>query len=166
MEKSINKYKLKQHIFFTSSSQETQKAASLFAEKLLRTKERNKAIVIGLQGELGSGKTTFVQGFAKGLGITEKVLSPTFVIIKSYKIPDTRHKVRNFYHIDCYRIAKPKEILELGWKHMVADPANIIVVEWSERIKSILPKGSIIIDFQTRDKNKRKLHFVRGYGKI
>lgn len=162
----MNKDRTKQSTIITTTPQQTQKVGFSVARDFLSAKGHNKAIIIGLQGDLGSGKTTFIQGFAKGLGIAEKVLSPTFVIIKPYKIPDTRNKLRNFYHIDCYRIAKAREILELGWKDMIGDPANIVVVEWSERIKSILPKDAIIIDFQTRDKNKRQLHFVRGYGKI
>jgi len=162
----MNKDRTKQSTVITTTPQQTQKVAFSMAREFLSAKGHNKAIIIGLRGELGSGKTTFIQGFAKGLGIKEKVLSPTFVIIKPYKIPDIRYKLQNLYHVDCYRIDKAKEIFELGWKDMIADPANIVVVEWSERIKSILPTDSIILDFQTIDKNKRQLHFVKGYGKV
>ena len=134
--------------------------ASLFAKEFLEAREKTNATVIGCQGDLGSGKTTFIQGFAKGLDIAEKVLSPTFVIIRKYKIPDTKYKIQNFYHVDAYRIDKPKEILELGWKDIIMDPTNIVVVEWADRIKSILPKDAIIIDFQTIGKKKRKIQFM------
>jgi tRNA threonylcarbamoyladenosine biosynthesis protein TsaE len=104
-----------------------------------------------LYGELGSGKTTFVQGFARGLGIQEKVLSPTFVIMKSYPIPRAQ---RMFYHIDCYRIKDEQNLLALGWKEIVSDPRNLVLIEWPERIQNILPKDAISISFETIKSSK------------
>ena len=111
-------------------------------------------VVFGLQGELGSGKTTFVQGFAKSLGIKEKVLSPTFLIVKRFAIPNTE---RFLYHIDCYRVENSKELLQLGWKDIVQDPKNIVLVEWAERIKEILPKDIRMIEFLHEGQNKRTI---------
>ena len=120
-----------------------------------RGKERKEATVIGLTGDLGSGKTAFAQGFAKALGVKEKITSPTFVIEKRYK---TRNKNRkNLIHIDAYRIKDPKEILDLGWEEIAGDPKNIIIVEWAERIKKILPKKHIQINFEHMDGNKRRI---------
>jgi len=85
----------------TSNSNQTKKLGEKFAKEILK---KGVNVVIGLQGELGSGKTTFIQGFAKGLGIKEKILSPTFIIYKSYPLPTTNYKL--FYHFDCYRIQK------------------------------------------------------------
>ena len=88
----------------TSSSVQTKKLGEKFAREILKNKPKKKAFVIGLEGKLGAGKTCFLQGFAKGLRVKEKILSPTFVILKKFRIKD-----KNFYHIDCYRIQKPKE---------------------------------------------------------
>ena len=133
-------------VFTTSSSTQTKKFAEKFAG---RVKNHEKALVIGLQGDLGSGKTTFVQGFAKGFGVKEKVLSPTFVIMKKYG---------TLYHIDCYRLENSKELLELGWDKIMSDPQNIILIEWPERVKDILPAEVIMVRFKTISQNKREIH--------
>lgn len=148
----------------TDNSFQTKKLGESFAKKILRTQLKNKAQVLELIGDLGSGKTTFLQGFAKGLGIKDKILSPTFVIMKKFKISRNSHKSRNspkafraFYHIDCYRIKKPKEFLDLGFKEIISNPKNIIAIEWSDQIKKILPKNTLIIKFDFIDENKRKI---------
>lgn len=141
----------------TNDSSQTKKLGKSLAKKIIKAK-RNRALVFGLKGDLGGGKTTFLQGFGKGLGIKQRVLSPTFVIMKKYKLPNCPiAQLSNFYHIDCYRIQKPKEILDLGFKQIVSDPKNIVAVEWAERIKKILPQNTIWIKFEFIDKNKRKI---------
>ena len=136
------------------------------AREILKSPPKKQAVIIGLIGDLGGGKTTFLKGFARGLGVKDKILSPTFVIMRSFKIPRRRinslrgrHDLRfkNFYHIDCYRIKKPKEILELGFKEIIANPQNIVCIEWADRIKKLLPKNSLILKFFFIDKNKRKI---------
>lgn len=125
-----------------------------------------QALVLGLEGDLGGGKTTFLQGFAKGLGIKQRITSPTFIILKKFKIPrksgippDARNNLnfKVFYHIDCYRIEKPKDLLQLGFKKIVSNPENIIAIEWAGRIRKILPKDALIIKFKFVSKNKRKI---------
>jgi len=133
----------------TKSSIDTEKEGFIFSKKILKNK---KPIIIALKGEIGGGKTTFVKGLARGLGIKEEVNSPTFVIFKIYK---SIHG--NLYHFDCYRIKKPKEILRLGFKDIISDKNNIIVIEWSENIEKIIPKNSIILNFEFIDKNKRRI---------
>ena len=138
----------------TKSSRETQKAGERLAKKIIKSPASGRAFIIGLEGDLGGGKTTFLQGFARGLGVGEKVNSPTFVIMKKYKIkkngPEKNKKIRleNFYHIDCYRINKPKEILELGFKDAASDPKNIIALEWANLIRKIVPRDSLWITFK------------------
>jgi tRNA threonylcarbamoyladenosine biosynthesis protein TsaE len=100
---------------------ETQRLAMALAQKILKSKPKKAGFVLALEGELGAGKTTFLQGFAKGLGIKEKILSPTFVIMRRYGIRNTKYGILNFYHIDCYRIQKPKEILDLGVKEIISN---------------------------------------------
>jgi len=133
------------------------------AQEILKRPLDKKAIVIGLIGDLGGGKTTFLQGFAKGLRIKNKILSPTFVLMKKFKIRENSHsnsyKFATFYHLDCYRIKKPKEILGIGFEEIIKNPHNIVVIEWADRIKKILPKESLIIRFKFINQNTRKILF-------
>ncbi|MEK9173051.1 MAG: tRNA (adenosine(37)-N6)-threonylcarbamoyltransferase complex ATPase subunit type 1 TsaE [Patescibacteria group bacterium] len=103
------------------------------------------ALILALKGDLGAGKTTFVQGFLRGLGVRGRVNSPTFVLMKRFKLRDSRFT--NAYHIDCYRVKKSAELSSLGLKEIFSDPKNIVLVEWPERIKNILPKSSINLVF-------------------
>lgn len=131
------------------SEAQTKKLAGLLAKEIIKKPLETKwAIIIGLEGELGSGKTRFVQGFAKGLGIRQRLTSPTFVLIKKYG---------NLYHIDCYRLNNPKELLDLDFKEIIANPKNIVLIEWAEKVRKILPKDVIWIKFEIIDKNKRKI---------
>ena len=145
------------------------------AQEFLASARPSKgALVIGLEGDLGGGKTTFVQGFAKGLGIKEKILSPTFVILRRFRIPKKfqvsrfppatlersdggRGRFHEFYHIDCYRIEKPQELLDLGFKEIVSDPKNILIIEWAEKVKKILPKDTITLKFEFINEKTRKI---------
>ena len=144
-------------LYTSKSYKQTQKLGENFAKKILKLPSSNTAVVLGLQGNLGGGKTTFLQGFAKGLGVKEKILSPTFVIQKRFKIKDSRFK--NFYHIDCYRLKNEKDILELGWKEIISNPENIVAIEWPERVKRILPKKMIFVGFNFIDEKKREIKF-------
>lgn len=134
--------------FLTTSPGQTKRMGKGLAKEILKKGPRKKAWVIGLVGDLGGGKTTFLQGFAKGLGVREKILSPTFILMRRFK---------NFYHIDCYRIKKSQEILALGFKEIISNPKNIVVIEWAERVRRIMPKGAIWINFEFRDKKTRKI---------
>ena len=136
--------------FTTTSYKQTQKLGEKLAKEILNMPKQKMAVVLGLSGNLGGGKTTFLQGFAKGLGVKEKILSPTFVIMKKFK---------NFYHFDCYRFNKPEEILELGFKDIISNPENIVAIEWPEKVKKVLPKNTIKINFKFIDKNKREITF-------
>ncbi len=142
--------------YISSSSAQTKKFGERIAKQILKKRPKT-AFVIGLEGELGGGKTTFLQGFAKGLGIKEKILSPTFVIIKRFKIENCKLKIENLYHIDCYRIQKAKELLDIGFKKIISGPQNIVVVEWADRVKKIMPKNTIWIRFKFINEKTRKI---------
>ena len=86
--------------YITKSSAETKKIGEKTAEEILKRKLQKTAFVIGLKGELGGGKTTFLQGFAKGLMIKEKILSPTFVIIKRYKLKNLQTKFSKYSNME------------------------------------------------------------------
>lgn len=142
-------------VYITNDPSQTKKMGEILAKEILKTKQQESAFVLGLEGDLGGGKTTFLQGFARGLGIKEKILSPTFIIMRKFQIPKSRFK--NLYHIDCYRIKKTKEILELGFKKVISQPQNIITIEWADRIRKILPKYILILKFKFIKKNKREI---------
>jgi len=140
--------------FITNSAKATQKLAVKLIKDLAR-KKTNGALVLGLVGELGAGKTTFIQGLAESLKIKERILSPTFVIMKRFAIGDK--PFANLYHIDCYRIESPRELSALGFKEIIKDSKNLIVIEWAEKIKKILPKETLWIKFDHLGENKRKI---------
>lgn len=102
----------------------------------------NKATVVALQGDLGAGKTYFVQNVGRMMGVKEHITSPTFVIMNIYDIEPTWHKFKKFIHIDAYRIEKKEELLNLGWEKLLDDSENIIFVEWPERVEGLIPKES------------------------
>src|SRR3989338_6714314 len=131
----------------TRNGEETKKLGKILAREVLKEKKTKRATVISLEGELGSGKTTFTQGFAKGLGIKENPRSPTFVIMRIYSVRRKAYGVRQFIHIDAYRL-KSKGFKVLNWRDFIRDPKNIILVEWGDKIKNILPKNAMRIIFK------------------
>jgi tRNA threonylcarbamoyladenosine biosynthesis protein TsaE len=137
--------------FFTKNEKETIKLAQILAKEILKTPKRIKtALVIGLEGNLGAGKTTFIQAFAKGTGIKSRLTSPTFVLMKKYN---------NLYHLDCYRIKDSQDVLALDFKEIISEPKNIVLIEWAEKIKRILPKDKIWIKFKILGKSQRLITF-------
>ena len=116
---------------------------------------------IALSGELGSGKTTFVQGLAKGFGITGRIISPTFIIVRKYPIAskDKSLKFKDFYHVDLYRLEGEleKEVFNLGLAYVWTEPENIIVIEWAEKIQGLIPSGATWIKFESVGEDERKI---------
>ena len=123
-------------IYRSSSSNETKKLGREFGLKVAKSKLKNRALVIALEGDLGTGKTTFVQGLLKGLGVRTRALSPTFIIFRRFRLK--RSHFASFYHIDCYRLKGPTELLTLGLREIISHPRNIVVVEWARKIQRIL----------------------------
>lgn len=113
----------------------------------------NKGGMIALSGDLGSGKTTFAQGLAKGLGIKDKVISPTFILIRQYKIPKSSMFL---YHIDLYRISEKQNLQNLGLQEII-DSKNIILIEWADKIRDLLPKNTLYISFEKISEFGRKI---------
>jgi tRNA threonylcarbamoyladenosine biosynthesis protein TsaE len=137
----------------TKTYRETQSEGIKLAGKL------NQGGVVSLYGNLGSGKTTFVQGLAKGLGIKQKIISPTFIIVRKYNvsIKNKVSSIKYFYHIDLYRIEDEKDIEGLGLKEILNDPENIVAIEWPEKIEKILPKDRTDIHFEYIGNNQRQI---------
>ncbi len=119
--------------------------------------------MIALEGELGTGKTTFTKAFLKTLGVRESVTSPTFILFRPYVLPSTHLRATSYalaYHLDCYRLEDPKELLKLGLKEMIANPKHIVIIEWAERVKKFLPKSAIWIQIaHGTKKSERKVSF-------
>lgn len=147
--------------YLSQSSWQTKILGKKLAQAILISRPRQKkAFVIALQGELGGGKTTFLQGFAKGLGTKEKILSPTFVILKKFQIPKQKKQqviFNLFYHLDCYRIQKSKEVLDLNFREIAGDKRNIIAIEWPEKIKNLIPENGVWVRFRFKNKEKRNI---------
>lgn len=120
------------------------------------------ATVVGLYGDLGAGKTTFVQTLAKRLGITEHVTSPTFVIQKVYALK--RGKYSHLIHIDAYRLESSSELRALGWDELLKDPHNLIVVEWANLIEDILPEGAHKISLSVPEDATEGVRLISYYG--
>ena len=111
----------------------------------------SKSIVL-LNGDLGSGKTTFSQGFARGLEIKDHVGSPTFKIVSEYI-----GNPHNLYHVDCYRLKGSKDFLNFGGENLLIPEDGVTLIEWAEIIEDIIPDNSINISFERikNDPNKR-----------
>ena len=158
--------------YLTISPNQTKKLGETLAKEILKTQPKKLAQILGLEGDLGGGKTTFLQGLARGLGIKQKILSPTFILMRKYQLTTNNKQLTTknrrlrvvscklksyFYHIDCYRIKKPKEILDLGFREIISNPKNIVAIEWSDHVRKIIPEDSLIIKFELANKNKRKI---------
>lgn len=116
----------------------------------------DSAMVLALSGDLGAGKTTFAQGIARALGVEEQVTSPTFVIEKIYQLEG--QKFSHLIHIDAYRLDDPHELEVLGWKEIIADPANLIVVEWPEKVAGLIPADTMRISFKGNGDNREIIY--------
>lgn len=126
----------------STSAEQTKKIAGDLAKSVSKM-PAGKSIIIALQGNLGAGKTTFTQGFIKKLLPKARVKSPTFLLIKHYP-----RRGRDIYHIDCYRIKGPADLKFFDIKEIVSNQKNIVLIEWAERIKRILPKRRINIELK------------------
>ncbi len=137
--------------------QETNKIAKLFADKILQNKISG-ALVVGLSGDLGTGKTAFTKALAKHLGIREKVDSPTFVIMRKYNLKNQKHKA--LLHFDAYRLKDEKELLNLGWQGIIGNKDHLIIIEWPENVKKVLPKNTQYIYFTHNEGDSRILELT------
>ena len=148
----------------TESAEETKGLGRKIAADLItdyRLRITDYARVFALTGDLGSGKTTFVQGFAEGLGIKTRIISPTFIIVRKYDIPISHQSsvISHFYHIDLYRLETEieTEIRNLGVNDVWSIPGNIVVIEWAEKIKNVIPKTATWVRLKTLGEDERKI---------
>ncbi len=132
--------------YLSHSEKETKKIAGQI------TKQYKTKRIFALTGDLGAGKTTFIQGFAQALGITDKIISPTFVLIRQHQIPN---KSKILYHLDLYRLEETEDLKHLGIAEILSDPNNIVLIEWAEKLQN-LPQETIKISIKKAGGNKRE----------
>jgi len=140
----------------TKSAQETQDLGAKIGFDLKEGNLKNR--VFCLYGDLGAGKTTFIQGLAKGLGIKKRITSPTFVFVRKYALEKNKSNLTSLFHIDLYRIENFKESKGLGLEEMMEDKQALVVIEWPEKIKEILPKEKQEICFSYDSENQRRIN--------
>lgn len=152
--------------FITRSFLETQKIGEEFAANNFLVPGdslKNSANIIALYGDLGSGKTTFVQGLAKRLGVARRIISPTFIIVRKYEsgiirqLADQESRIKSFYHIDLYRAETEHDIDGLGLKELMEDPENILAIEWPEKLENVLPQKRWDIHFEHLTEYQRRI---------
>ena len=136
-----------EHTFISHSEEETE----AFAEKLAGSLPPGS--VLTLDGDLGAGKTVFSRGFARGLGITEPVSSPTYTIIQEYPLPQSGM----LFHLDLYRISNSASALAFGVDEYINDPECYALIEWPERIADILPPGRISVRIRHLSDTEREI---------
>lgn len=147
-------------VITTQSAEETQKIGEEFAHTL------KPGDIVLLYGDLGFGKTTFVQGVARGLGIEKRIISPTFVIVRTYelkrkvqssKFKATAQNAKLFYHIDLYRTETLDDLKGIGMEEILRDETSIKLIEWPEKLGSIIPKKRVEVHFAYINENERKI---------
>lgn len=133
--------------FFSHSPEQTRRIGMRLGELLQR------GDVVCLQGELGSGKTTFVQGLAQGWGSLDPVSSPTFIIVNEYRRPDSKQ----LFHMDAYRLDSAAEAADLDLDEMLSKGS--LLVEWAERVHEILPGKHVWITLEYVAEEHRQILF-------
>jgi len=127
---------------FSKSVRETRRIAEEFALGLLRKETR--ATVVGLIGELGAGKTLFVQRAARALGVRRRMPSPTFLIARAYPL-SRRSSFKKLYHLDAYRIKNRQDLDSIDFFRILESSRTVVLIEWADRIRKYLPKDAYII---------------------
>ena len=146
--------------YLSRNLRETMNLAKLLAQEVLKTKPGARALVAGFTGELGAGKTTFIKSFLRALGVRARVVSPTFIFSRRYKI--THKTIHTAWHFDVYRLGLREGIKEIGLKEAMKNPQNLVLIEWADKIKGSLPKGTIWVELRHGLKtNERHITFNR-----
>ncbi len=147
----------------TFNSKQTYVLAAKLASKL------KGGDVIALSGNLGAGKTTFVKGLAKALGIKQHITSPTFLLLKSYpvrqSVKNKKDGIQQFVHVDAYRIERVDDLREIGFFEYAGQAGTVTLVEWAERVRAAIPKKSIWIKIkigQSADRPTERTFTIQG----
>jgi tRNA threonylcarbamoyladenosine biosynthesis protein TsaE len=149
---------MKKQILKSESLEDTIKIASDFAKTL------KGGDVVALYGDLGSGKTTFVQAVAKALGIREQIVSPSFILVRSYEIPKnntSKSAGRRFIHIDLYRLESADDLRSVDFSEMSSDSGSLVMIEWAQKAKRVLPEKRIDIHIVYKEEGEREIEIER-----
>ena len=138
----------------SKSVEDTSGIAKLFADQILLN-DKSGAFVVCLSGDLGSGKTSFTKAFAKHLGVKDTIASPTIILMKKYGLKNQKYKF--LLHFDAYNLKNENELLNLGWKEIVSNKDNLIIIEWPEIVKGIIPADAHYIYLSHQDGDSRVL---------
>ena len=136
--------------FYTKSAAQTRELGGRLAEKL------TPGTVIAFSGDLGAGKTAFTSGLAEGLGIAERVTSPTFTIVNEYeggRLP--------LFHFDLYRLNSSEELFDIGWEDYLAR-GGVCAVEWSERAEDMLEEDTIRVHIGRGETDDERIIRIEG----
>ena len=136
--------------FITNGPEETEALGARLARAL------EPGAVVAFTGDLGAGKTAFVRGLARGLGIRDRVTSPTFTVVNEYeggRLP--------LFHFDLYRLGCADELFDIGWEDYLAR-GGVCAVEWSERMEELLEPGTIRVDLRRGEDESRRVITVEG----
>ncbi|MGB9706640.1 MAG: L-threonylcarbamoyladenylate synthase [Microgenomates group bacterium] len=150
--------------FVSNSEKETRNIAKTIFGRL-QNLLNSHCLIFALQGELGAGKTQFAKGLGKALGIKKTINSPTFILVKEYPIRNPQSAIRQFYHIDTWRMQGPEELVSLGFEKMLK-PGNVIAIEWLQKVRPILEKTTknknvclVWITIETLSETKRRIKY-------
>ena len=136
--------------YVANSPAETEALGAALAERL------KPGTVVAFSGDLGAGKTAFVRGMARGLGISERVTSPTFTIVNEYeggRLP--------LFHFDMYRLGSADELFDIGWEDYLAR-GGVCAVEWSENVENALEEDTIRVDIRRGDTDQQRRISIQG----
>ena len=136
--------------FITNGPEETEALGARLARAL------EPGAVVAFTGDLGAGKTAFVRGLARGLGVQDRVTSPTFTVVNEYeggRLP--------LFHFDLYRLGCADELFDIGWEDYLAR-GGVCAVEWSERMEELLEPGTIRVDLRRGEDESRRVITVEG----
>lgn len=136
--------------FTTHSAQETQR----LAKKILKQLQGKNTVA--LYGQLGSGKTTFIQGLAKALGIKKRLVSPTYILMRSYPISHNL-SYNSMLHLDLYRVSSAADLKSIDFEELIKDKNNLVVVEWAEKLNANQIKNSLKLKFKIISQNRRQI---------
>lgn len=137
---------------YSSSVQETEALGRALAQHL------TPGTVVAFTGDLGAGKTAFVRGMAQGLGIAQRVTSPTFTIVNEYeggRLP--------LFHFDMYRLGSADDLFDIGWEDFLRR-GGVCAVEWSETVQEALDADTIYVDIRRGAENNQRVLTIRGPG--
>ena len=117
--------------------------------------------IIALEGDLGAGKTTFTKSLAKAFNIKKQITSPTFVLMKVYPIDHKQSAIKQFIHVDCYRLDNVQELFYLGIEEYLNKPDTVVVIEWADKIRKYLQKFKKITWLKIKIDKEQRIFIIK-----